>query len=112
MVTKGVVLPAAISGQQITDAPVLSLSNEDVFLDQKFIGKTQTLLSNPKPLVAALGELRELWQKTHPRQEFKGQINLQAHKDLPSTVVSQFMALLPNQAYSTVQLAVLSRGNQ
>ena len=112
MITKGVTLPAAISGRELDDAPVLSLSSEGVFLDQKFIGILDTILKDPNPLMQKLADLRDLWEKTHPQGKFKGQISLQAHRDLPSTTVSQFIGFLPSQAYSTVQLAVVSRGGK
>lgn len=110
MVSKGVTLPAAVTGRELEDSPVLALSAEEVYLDQKLVGKTQDLLSNPTPLMNKLQELREQWQKAHPNQKFNGVISLQADKDLPSTTVSMFMGMLPTQTYSTVQLAVISRG--
>jgi len=110
MVTKGVTLPAAISAQELMDAPVLSLSTEGVFLDQKLIGSVDELLHNPEPLMDKLSDLRDLWQKTHPTEKFKGEISLQAHKDLPSTIVSQFMGMLPSQNYGLIQMAVVSKG--
>lgn len=111
MVSKGVTLPAAVSGHEITDAPVLSITSDTVYLDQQEVGPTQQLLENPEPLTKRLADLRTLWQTTHPKEQFKGEINLQAHKDLPSPLVSRFMAILPTQFYSTVQLAVVSREN-
>ena len=110
MVTKGVTLPAAVSARELEDSPVLAISAEEIYLDQKLIGKTQALLIDPSPLMAKLEQLREQWQKAHPSQKFNGLISLQADRNLPSTVVSQFMGMLPTQTYSTVQLAVISRG--
>lgn len=110
MVGKGVVLPSAATGREMTDAPVLSLSNDGVFLDQKLVGQTTEVLANPELLLKRLADLRELWQKSHPTEKFKGEINLQAHRDLPSTTVSQIMGFLPSQNYATIQLAVVSRG--
>lgn len=110
MVTKGVTLPAAITGRELEDAPVLALSAEEVYLDQKLVGKTNALLADPTPLMGRLQDLREKWQKAHPGQKFNGMISLQADKGLPSTTVSIFMGMLPTQTYSTVQLAVISRG--
>jgi biopolymer transport protein ExbD len=110
MVTKGVTLPAAISARELEDSPVLAISSEEVYLDQKLIGATQALLLDPTPLMNKLQELREQWQRVHPNQKFNGVISLQADRNLPSTMVSQFMGLLPTQTYSTVQLAVISRG--
>lgn len=110
MVTKGIVLPAASSGREFMDAPVLSLTNEHIFLDQKPIGDTEVLLKDPTPLMKHLSDLRELWEKTHPNEKFTGEISLQAHREMPSSTVSQIISLLPAQHYSQVQLAVVSRG--
>lgn len=110
MVAKDLKLPSAITGRELEDAPVLSISPEEVYLDQKLIGKTQALLQNPTPLLTRLQDLREIWQKAHPNKTFSGVISLQADRGLASTTVSQFMGMLPSQTYSTVQLAVITRG--
>lgn len=110
MVTKGVTLPVASQARELQDAPVLSLSKDGVFLDQKPVGEMAALLNDPTPLLERLQDLRETWLKTHPGEEFKGVISLQADRDLSSTAVSQFMGVLPSQNYSTIQLAVVSRG--
>jgi len=110
LVSRGVTLPSAVTGLEIKDAPVLSLTTEGVFLDQKRIGATDELLRHPAPLMDGLEAQRTLWQKTHPGEKFRGEINLQAHKDLPSVIVSQFMAMLPSQAYGSIQLAVIAGG--
>ena len=109
-VTKGVTLPQAVSGVELKDAPILSLAQDGVYLDQKFVGKIDDLLRNPEPLMKRLEGLRELWQRTHPAGKFPGEVNLQAHQDISSTVVSQFMGMLPSQAFGSIQLAVISGG--
>jgi biopolymer transport protein ExbD len=110
VIGKGVTLPSAATGKELKDAPVLAISNEEVYLDQKLVGNTAELLKNPTALMEKLRDLRELWMKTHPSQTFPGEISLQASRELSSTIVSQFMAMLPSQAYSSVQLAVISGG--
>lgn len=110
MVSKGVTLPSASTVGEMKDAPVLSVSNEGVYLDQKLIGATEMLLKNPEPLLKKLEDLRVKWQKSHPSQPFNGEINLQAHRELSSALVAQFMGLLPSQNYSSIQLAVVSGG--
>lgn len=110
VIQKDVNLPTAATGREIVDAPVLALSDAGVFLDQKKIGELGALLLHPDPLLEKLSDLRTQWQKSHPNQKFPGQINLQAHKDLSSTAVSQFMGMLPSQAYGSIQLAVISGG--
>lgn len=108
VVTKGVELPMAATGKEMVDAPVLAISPEEVFVDQKPVGKTQELLKNPTPLMVKLKELRERWMKTYPNQTFKGEITLQAHQKIESSTISRFMAMLPSQNYGLIQLAVLS----
>jgi biopolymer transport protein ExbD len=110
MVTKGVTLPAAISARELEDSPILALTTDEVYVDQKLIGKVSTLLNDPAPLMGVLQNLREQWQKSHPSQKFNGIISLQADRDVPSTTVSMFLGMLPTATYSTVQLAVVSRG--
>jgi biopolymer transport protein ExbD len=107
VISRGVELPKASSGQELHDAPVLALSNEGVFLDQKRVGGTPEILKDPEPLMKRLGDLRSAWIKSHPSEPFKGEISLQAHREIPGTTVSQVMGMLPSQHYSTVQLAVL-----
>lgn len=105
---KDITLPSSNSAAKAKDAPVLSISPEGVFLDQKFVGDTAALLRNPEPLMERLSQLRELWEKTHPTEDFRGEINLQAHHELESTTVAQFMGLLPAQNYGSIQLAVIT----
>ncbi len=109
-VQKDVRLPDAVTGHEIKDAPVLAISEAGVYLDQKRVGDLAGLLKSPGPLMEKLSDLRVQWQKAHPKEKFPGQINLQAHRELPSTSVSQIMGMLPSQAFGTIQLAVISGG--
>lgn len=109
-VSKNVHLPIAVSASTFRDAPVLAVTAEEIYVDQKLVGRTDDLLKNPQALLDRLTELRELWQRAHPHDEFGGHISLQADKDLSGAIVSRLMGILPSQAYSTVQLTVISRG--
>lgn len=108
VMTKGVQLPLAATGREIKDAPLLSLSSGEVFLDQKKVGSVAALLKDPEPLMERLGALREQWMKAHPKETFRGEINVQAHRDLPSSTVAAFMGMLPGGNYGSIQLAILS----
>jgi biopolymer transport protein ExbD len=108
MVSKNVTLPTASSGREIVDAPVLSIAQDGIYLDQKLVGNVDQVLKNPDDLMERLKNLRELWQKSHPNEKFKGEMNLQAHRDTPSTVVSQVMGMLPAQNYQSIQLVVMA----
>lgn len=110
MVGKGVELPTARSGAEIIDAPVLAITAQEIFLDQKLVGTTDAILRNPEALMGKLEAMREQWQKSHPTETFKGEINLQAHRNTSSTVVSKVMGMLPSQHYGSIQLVVMSGG--
>jgi hypothetical protein len=110
VVAKGVTLPISATSRELKDAPVLAISNEGIFLDQKFIGATQELLEQPEPLMKKLSDLREVWQKSHPNQDFPGEISVQADQSISSAIVSRFMGMLPSQAFGSIQLAVVGGG--
>lgn len=111
MVSKEVRLPTAQSGRELLDAPVLAVTKEGVFLDQKLVGPVEQVLSSPDHFMDRLKNLRELWQKTHPEQKFKGEMNFQAHREISSVVVAKIMGMLPTQNYDSIQLIVTSGGN-
>lgn len=106
--SKGIVLPPAMSAQAPIDAPVVAISGVDVLLDQKWVGETAKTLENPQALIDKLNELKNIWIQTHPQQEFKGDIHLQADKGLSSTWVSQVISVLISQGYYSVHLATVS----
>ncbi|MBS1962507.1 MAG: biopolymer transporter ExbD [Bdellovibrionales bacterium] len=107
VVSKGVTLPNAMTGVEIKDAPVLSLASDGIYLDQKKVGETDEVLKNPNELMERLGVLRDRWLKAHPNEKFPGEVNLQADKAVPSTLVARLMAFLPSQHYSSIQLIVM-----
>jgi biopolymer transport protein ExbD len=112
VVAKGVTLPQSITSREMKDAPVLAISSAGIYLDQKFIGLTEDLLDQPEPLMNRLNELRELWQRSHPSQNFPGEITVQADQGISSAVVSRFMGMLPSQAFGSIQLAVIGAGGR
>ncbi len=107
---KGVTLPSASTGKEIKDAPVLAVAPTGIFLDQKEVGPAEQVLKDPTVLLKKLNELRKLWLKGNPGQAFPGELTLQAHREIPSTTISQLMAILPSAHYGSIQLAVISGG--
>jgi len=110
VVAKGVTLPLSATSRELKDAPVLAISSAGIYLDQKFVGLTEDLLDQPEALLERLGSLREVWQKSHPKQEFPGEISVQADQGISSAVVSRIMGMLPSQAFGSIQLAVVGGG--
>ncbi len=107
---KGLILPIALSGSMTSDAPVLSLTSEEVTLDSKVVGSTNKVLSAPQDLLKQLQDLRTTWSKNHINEKFAGEIHLQADKNLPAPLVSELIGILTSQGYASVQLTVVSGG--
>jgi hypothetical protein len=106
----GINLPSARTGGETVDAPVLSISDKGVYIDAKLVGTVEEVLADPAPLAKKLADLRELWMKTHPGEtEFSGELNVQAHKDIPSPVISELLGVVSNQAYGSFRLAVVGQ---
>ena len=111
MVAKGVKLPDALSGKEVKESSVLALSKNQLFLDQKLVGKTKEVLENPTVLVRSLNKLKKAWAKSNPNQPFLGEINLQADRNIESLVVARLMGILTGQDYGVIHLAV-ARGTR
>lgn len=102
-----VILPHSLSSTTVAEAPVMSVSKEKVAIEGVEVGPMQDLLKDPGPLVDALALARKEWQESHQETEFKGDISLEADKDLESTTVSQFMAILAAQHFGSIHLVAI-----
>lgn len=107
IVTKGLVLPAASSGAELREAPVLALVDNQVFFDQKPVGHISEVLKRPIVLAEKLTDFRKKWQIANPGKEFTGEVNLQADRSTESTIVSQFMGILSGESFHSIMLAVV-----
>ena len=108
LINKGVVLPDSITAAQVKEAPVLAIASDgNLYLDQKLVGKTKSVLKKPNGLLDQLSNIKNDWGKLHAGLPFPGEINLQADKEVPSTVVSQVMGILTNGEFQAIQLAVI-----
>lgn len=97
-------LPTSVSSTELKEMPVVSISEESVFVDRKRIGDVKELIKNPEPLANELQALHTKWLAEHPGETWEGEINLEAHKTIESTTISQYMAVLSSQHYGTIQL--------
>jgi hypothetical protein len=97
-------LPVSASNTELREIPVVSISAEQVYVEHKPIGDVKEILKNPEPLAKELEGLQQKWLTEHPGETWDGEINLEAHKEIESTVISQYMAILAAQQYGTIQL--------
>jgi biopolymer transport protein ExbD len=106
--TKGITLPAAVSAAAPIDAPLLTVTETEILVDSKSMGKISEVLAKPEALVKSLTEMKDAWQERHKNEAFKGDIHLQADKKLTSSLVSQVIGIVNSQGYASVHLAVVN----
>ena len=104
LLTDKMELPTSKSHTELREIPVVSLAEDQVYLEHVAIGKVEDLLKNPEPLATQLQALQTKWVGEHPGELWDGEINLEAHKEIKSTTISQYMAVLASQNYATIQL--------
>lgn len=97
-------LPTSKSPTELREIPVVSLAEDQVYVEHKPVGAVKDILKNPEPLAHELQGLQDKWVKEHPGETWEGEINLEAHKEIESTIISQYMAVLAAQNYGTIQL--------
>jgi len=105
--SKDMVLPPSNSSAELRDAPVVSVSMQEVLVNHIAVGGVDDIIKNPEPLALALEKLRADWIASHPETPFKGEVNFEAHEDLPSTKVSLLMAVLSNHQFGSMELMTL-----
>ncbi len=105
---KDLQLPAAVTAISGQDAPVVAVSGQEIYLDQKKYGTPVEVLKKPNEFLIELQQIRQVWEKDHPKDKFRGEILLQADQTMPSIMVSQVINLLMSQGYGTIQLAVIT----
>ena len=108
LINKGLSLPDSITSSQVKEAPVLALAKDgQLYLDQKLVGTIKSVIKKPNGLMKKLDDIKKNWATHHAGLAFPGEINLQADKDVPSTVVSQVMGILTTGQFQAIQLAVI-----
>ena len=110
LTTQGIVLPKATSGMEVQQVPVVSVTMNEVWVERKRLATIDEVMKQPEVLGVALAAIRTDWMKKHKEEKFLGQVNLEAHEEIKSTVVSQIMAILAAQHYGSIQL--LSYGDK
>lgn len=107
LVTKGVELPDSLTPSVVKEAPVLAISRDgNLYLDQKLVGLTKDVAKKPNELLKKLNVIKKTWAKSHTTP-FTGEINLQADRDIQSTVVAEIMAILTSSQFQSIELAVV-----
>ena len=109
LVTKGLVLPNSETPDMVKEAPTLAISKEgNLYLDQKLVGKVDSVARNPELLLRRLDRIKRNWGRSH-LTPFTGEINFQADESIKSTTVATIMSILTSGQFQSIGLAVIGR---
>jgi len=110
-----IILPDAKNGQEIERAPVVQISNDSIMLDGNPIVEVAELTRDEYWNIPALEEkLRDQKKRTEMLHEgdFKGDINIQAHKDVPFKTLKRVMYSCNTAGFLNINFAVMLAGSK
>jgi biopolymer transport protein ExbD len=116
--TKDIILPEAKNVQDVQLVPVILLSETEIVVDGTSVARLSDLDSAEYLNIPALEEkLRELKKKTEDlhamagdSEAFKGDINIQGHKEVKFKYVKKVMFSAATAGFGNINFAVLSKG--
>ena len=117
--THDIVLPEAFNVQEIEMAPVVMVSNTDIIVSGTAIGRVEDLTKdeylNIPALEEKLREMKKQYEDLHALAKdtegsFKGDVNIQAHKDVQFKVIKRILYSCATAGYSNLNFAVMQKG--
>ena len=117
--SKDVQLPEAAHVQEIQADPVVMVTMNEVFCDGQSIGRVEDFTRDEYLNIPALEEkmrdmkkrFEDLHSMVQGAEEFKGNINIQAHKEVQFKILKRVMFSSASAGYGNINFAVLSRGD-
>lgn len=116
MMTKDIELPEAINVKEVEMVPVVMVSNEQVLVNSQFVGRVEDITKDEMLNIPQLEEklrdmkkqYEDLRQLADNGEGFKGDVNIQANKDVPFKVVKKIMYSCAMAGYANINFAVLT----
>jgi len=112
--SKNISLPEATNGRDIDRAPVVQISNDSVMLEGEQIALVADLgrdeYWNIPALEEKLRDLKKRYEVIHqsdPSGGFKGDINIQAHKEVQFKTIKRVMYSCNQAGYLNINFAVM-----
>ncbi len=117
--SKEVQLPEAAHVQEIQADPVIMVTMNEVFCDGQSIGRVEDFTRDEYMNIPALEEkmrdmkkrFEDLHSMVQGAEEFKGNVNIQAHKEVQFKILKRVMFSSASAGYGNINFAVLSRGD-
>jgi biopolymer transport protein ExbD len=111
--SKDIVLPMAANTQEILRAPVVQVSQEAIMLEGELVARVDDLARdeywNIPQLEEKLRDLKKRYEFIHQGDtsgQFKGDINIQAHKDVQFKAIKRVMYSCNQAGYFNINFAV------
>lgn len=107
----GLVMPKAVNTQELQAAPQLTVDAAAVTLDGRRMADTSSLVADARleriePLLADLETLHRNWLMLHPKQEFPGELVLQADVSTDYRVIKKLVYNAGLAGYPKLRFAV------
>lgn len=119
MMTKNIDLPEAVNVKEIELHPVVMVSNDEVIVSGTVVGRVADLdkdeYLNIPQLEEHLRELKKKYEDLHAmandaQNSFKGDINIQAHKEVEFRIIKRVMFSCATAGYNNINFAVMTKG--
>jgi len=113
-ISKDIQLPEASVEQTIERAPIIQVSALTIAVEGQRVGDSDEILNDPDlrvpGLTDKLQEMRKVDEMMHPGQPFKGQIIINADRDIDFKLIRKVMFAASEAGYTNVNYAVLQTG--
>ena len=119
MMTKDIQLPEAVNVKEIEMNPVVMVSGDEVSISGNVVGRVQDLVKeeylNIPALEEKLRDMKKQFEDLHAMAEgntnaFKGDVNIQAHKDVEFSIIKRVMFSCASAGYNNINFATLQKG--
>jgi biopolymer transport protein ExbD len=116
MMTKDIQLPEAINVQEVEMVPVVMVSNDQVLVSGNVIGRVEDLSRedylNIPALEEKLRDMKKQYEDLHSQaagsEAFKGDVNIQANKDVQFKIIKRVMFSCTTAGYANINFATLT----
>jgi biopolymer transport protein ExbD len=118
MMTKDIQLPDAVNVKEVEMHPVVMVSNEQVSISGTIVGRVEDLVKEEYLTIPQLEEklrdMKKQFEDLHAMaggtETFKGDVNIQAHKEVEFNVIKRVMYSCAQAGYNNINFAVLTKG--
>ncbi|AKQ70784.1 adventurous gliding motility protein S [Myxococcus hansupus] len=117
--TKDIELPEAVNVQEVEMHPVVMVSGAQILVSGTVIGRVEDFTKDEYLNIPALEEklrdMKKQYEDLHSMAQdsansFKGDINIQAHKDVEYSIIKRVMFSCATAGYNNINFAVMTAG--